>query len=93
MRRFLAGKVSIVEDGRMDGYYEEVEKYRNKRNYVPLVPALILWCASASLPEARTVCGRAARTGPCGGRRATGVPTATYMPRNLRIAHLSMLVG
>jgi hypothetical protein len=38
MRRFLAGKVSIVEDGRMDGYYEEVEKYRNKRNYVPLVP-------------------------------------------------------
>jgi hypothetical protein len=39
MRRFLAGKVSIVEDGRMDGYYEEVEKYRNKRNYVPLVPA------------------------------------------------------
>jgi len=27
MRRFLAGKVSIVEDGRMDGYYEEVEKY------------------------------------------------------------------
>jgi hypothetical protein len=35
MRRFLAGKVSIVEDGRMDGYYEEVEKYRNKRNYVP----------------------------------------------------------
>jgi hypothetical protein len=37
MRRFLAGKVSIVEDGRMDGYYEEVEKYRNKRNYVPLV--------------------------------------------------------
>jgi hypothetical protein len=41
MRRFLAGKVSIVEDGRMDGYYEEVEKYRNKRNYVPLVPASV----------------------------------------------------
>jgi len=39
MRRFLAGKVSVVEDGRMDGYYEEGEKYRNKRNYVPLVPA------------------------------------------------------
>jgi hypothetical protein len=38
MRRFLAGKVSVVEDGRMDGYYEEGEKYRNKRNYVPLVP-------------------------------------------------------
>jgi hypothetical protein len=37
MRRFLAGKVSVVEDGRMDGYYEEGEKYRNKRNYVPLV--------------------------------------------------------
>ena len=36
MRRFLAGKVSVVEDGRMDGYYEEGEKYRNKRNYVPL---------------------------------------------------------
>ena len=40
MRRFLAGKVSVVEDGRMDGYYEEGEKYRNKRNYVPLVYAL-----------------------------------------------------
>jgi hypothetical protein len=37
MRRFLAGKVSVVEDGRMDGYCEEGEKYRNKRNYVPLV--------------------------------------------------------
>ena len=37
MRRFLAGKVSVVEDGRMDGDYEEGEKYRNKRNYVPLV--------------------------------------------------------
>jgi hypothetical protein len=37
MRRFLAGKVSVVEDGRMDGYYEEGEKYRNERNYVPLV--------------------------------------------------------
>jgi hypothetical protein len=35
MRRYLAGKVSVVEDGRMDGYYEEGEKYRNKRNYVP----------------------------------------------------------
>jgi hypothetical protein len=23
----------------MDGYYEEGEKYRNKRNYVPLVPS------------------------------------------------------
>jgi hypothetical protein len=34
MRRFLAGKVSVVEDGRMDGYYEEGEKYRNERNYV-----------------------------------------------------------
>jgi hypothetical protein len=46
MRRFLAGKVSVVEDGRMDGYYEEVEKYRNKRMspsspyYVPLVSLL-----------------------------------------------------
>jgi hypothetical protein len=38
-RYSLAGKVSVVEDGRMDGYYEEGEKYRNKRNYVPLVPA------------------------------------------------------
>jgi hypothetical protein len=28
MRRFLVGKVSVVEDGRMDGYYEEGEKYR-----------------------------------------------------------------
>ena len=37
MRRFLAGKVSVVEDRKMDGYYEEGEKYRNKRNYVPLV--------------------------------------------------------
>jgi hypothetical protein len=35
MRRFLAGKVSVVEDGRMDGYYEEGEKYRNKRNGCP----------------------------------------------------------
>ena len=43
MRRFLAGKVSVVEDGRMDGYYEEGEKYRNERNYVPLVsPARII---------------------------------------------------
>jgi hypothetical protein len=42
MRRFLAGKVSVVEDGRMDGYYEEGEKYRNKRNYGPLVPYLIM---------------------------------------------------
>ncbi len=38
---------------------------------------LILWRASPSLPEAGTVCGRAARAGLCGGRRATGVPTAT----------------
>ena len=37
MRHFLAGKVSVVEDGRMDGDYEEGEKYRNERNYVPLV--------------------------------------------------------
>jgi hypothetical protein len=35
--------VSVVEDGRMDGYYEEGEKYRNKRNYVPLVlPSIVL---------------------------------------------------
>jgi len=39
MRRFLAGRLGVVEDGRMDGYYEEGEKYRNKRNYVPLVPS------------------------------------------------------
>jgi hypothetical protein len=30
--------VSVVEDGRMDGYYEVGEKYRNKRNYVPPRP-------------------------------------------------------
>ncbi|MGD0663785.1 MAG: hypothetical protein ABSD38_37595, partial [Syntrophorhabdales bacterium] len=30
----------------------------------------------ASLPEARTVCGKAACTGLCGGRWVTGVPTA-----------------
>jgi hypothetical protein len=47
MRRFLAGKVSVVEDGRMDGYYEESEKYRNKRNYVPLVPT----CCAISLKK------------------------------------------
>jgi hypothetical protein len=45
MRRFLAGKVSVVEDGRMDGYCEEGEKYRNKRNYVPLVPLFVFLVA------------------------------------------------
>ena len=46
MRRFLAGKVSVVEDGRMDGDYEEGEKYRNKRNYVPLVPPFCFSCCT-----------------------------------------------
>jgi hypothetical protein len=37
----------------------------------------ILWWASALSPEARAVCGSTARTDLCGGRWATGVPTAT----------------
>ena len=41
---------------------------------------LILLFASASLPEARTVCGKTARTDPCGGRWAIGVPTAIIRP-------------
>jgi hypothetical protein len=55
MWRFLAGKVSVVEDGRMDGYYEEGEKYRNKRNYVPLVPEVIYFLKNVpfSPPTAR----------------------------------------
>jgi hypothetical protein len=51
MRRFLAGKVSVVEDGRMDGYYEESEKYRNKRNYVPLVPLRRFLAGKVSVVE------------------------------------------
>ena len=52
---------------------------------------LILWSASASLPEARTVCGRAARTGLCGGRRATGAPTATTAPSDVLAENMKML--
>ena len=37
---------------------------------------LILLFVCASLPEARTVCGKTARTDLCGGCRATGIPTA-----------------
>ena len=33
----------------------------------------------SSLPEARAVCGSAARTDLCGGRWATSVPTATLL--------------
>jgi hypothetical protein len=54
MRRFLAGTLGVVEDGRMDGYYEEVEKYRNKRPYVPLVPAravLLVEAMDGFVPE------------------------------------------
>jgi hypothetical protein len=43
----------------------------------PVCAILTLWCVLASPPEARTVCGRAARKGLCGGGWATGVPTAT----------------
>ena len=37
---------------------------------------LILLFVWASVPKARTGCGRAARPGPCGGCRVTGIPTA-----------------
>ena len=57
--------------------WDRMKRFADKWLPSPVSVILILPSESALLPEARTVCGRAARTGLCGGRRATGVPTAT----------------
>ncbi len=43
--------------------------------------AVIHGSASAPLPKARARCVSSARRDPCGGCRATGIPTATLSPR------------
>ena len=53
---------------------------------------LVLRSVYASRPEVGAQCGSSARWDLCGGRRETGVPTATYfqyyaVPRNQRILH------
>jgi hypothetical protein len=54
MRRFSAGRMSVVEDG-WDGHYEEGEEQRNRRNYGPLV------CQNATCSPTPKALGKADR--------------------------------
>ena len=78
------GSTSVAESEKRRAGAEGIARQHTTRRaqYRSCVPHVLSRCGSTSpsFPKVGTVCGKAARTGLCGGREVTRVPTAPSSP-------------